>query len=129
MFMSDKDEETGPDVSEDWGVQPDSRPLPDRFGVNFVPDHVSCVTKRRVVHCKREPYDVYIGRPSRWGNPFVIGRDGTREQVIEKYRQHVTSRADLMAALPELHGKVLGCWCAPAACHGDVLAELCQRDG
>ncbi len=40
----------------------------------------------RVVHCKRERYDVYIGRPGPWGNPFVIGRDGTREQVIAKYR-------------------------------------------
>jgi hypothetical protein len=39
-----------------------------------------------VVHCKREPYDVYIGRPSKWGNPFQIGRDGTRDEVIAKYR-------------------------------------------
>ena len=45
----------------------------------------------RVVHCKREPFDIYIGRPSKWGNPFVIGRDGNREQVIEKY-PHVYSR-------------------------------------
>ena len=37
----------------------------------------------KVVHCKREPFDIYIGRPSKWGNPFVIGRDGNREQVIE----------------------------------------------
>ena len=39
----------------------------------------------RVVHCKRARYDVYIGRPSKWGNPYVIGPDGTREQVIAKY--------------------------------------------
>ena len=45
----------------------------------------------RVVHCKRAPFDIYIGRPSKWGNPFVIGRDGNREQVIEKY-PHVYSR-------------------------------------
>ncbi|QBX38634.1 DUF4326 domain-containing protein [Brevundimonas sp. S30B] len=77
-----------------------------------------------VVHCKREPYDVYIGRPSKWGNPFEIGRDGTRGEVIEKYREHVLTRPDLMAALPELRGKTLGCWCAPKACHGDVLAAL-----
>ena len=37
----------------------------------------------RVVHCKRAPFDIYIGRPSKWANPFVIGRDGNREQVIE----------------------------------------------
>jgi hypothetical protein len=80
--------------------------------------------KIRVVHCKREAYDVYIGRPSKWGNPFVIGKDGTREQVIEKYGRWLTSQTALMAALPELKGKTLGCWCAPHTCHGDVLAEL-----
>jgi hypothetical protein len=80
--------------------------------------------KDRVVHCKRDAYDVYIGRPSKWGNPFVIGNDGTREQVIETYRRWLFSQAALMAALPELKGKTLGCWCAPHACHGDVLAEL-----
>ena len=78
-----------------------------------------------VAHCKRAPFDVYIGRPSTWGNPFVIGRDGNREQVIEKYRAYVLATPALLAAVkPELKGKVLGCWCAPQSCHGDVLAEL-----
>jgi hypothetical protein len=78
----------------------------------------------RVVHCKREPYDVYIGRPSKWGNPFKSGRDGTLEEVLEKYGQHILSRPDLLAALHELEGKTLGCWCKPKPCHGDVLIEL-----
>lgn len=76
-----------------------------------------------VVHCKAAPHDVYIGRPSKWGNPFAIGRDGSREEVIEKYRQHLLSRSDLLESLHELRGKALGCWCSPQACHGDVLAE------
>ncbi len=80
--------------------------------------------KNLVVHCKREPYDVYIGRPSKWSNPFVIGKDGTRSQVIDKYREYLYNSLELMAALPELEGKVLGCWCHPQTCHGDVLAEL-----
>lgn len=80
-----------------------------------------------VVHCKREPYDVYIGRPSKWGNPFVIGEDGTREDVIALYREYVLMRADLIRALPELKDKVLGCWCHPQSCHGDVLAELADK--
>ena len=83
--------------------------------------------KTRVVHCKREEYDVYIGRPGKWGNPFVIGRDGTREQVIAKYRQWLVSQAALVASLPELKGKTLGCWCAPHACHGDVHAEMADQ--
>ena len=62
-----------------------------------------------VVHCKREPYDVYIGRGSKWGNPFRIGEDGDRQEVIDKYEQWIKTQLQLMAALPELHGKVLGC--------------------
>ena len=84
------------------------------------------MTERLVVHCKRAPYDVYIGRPGPWGNPFVIGRDGTREEVIGKYEKWLTGNPELMARIAsgELTGKVLGCWCAPEACHGDVLAQL-----
>jgi hypothetical protein len=79
---------------------------------------------KRVVHCKKSRYDVYIGRPSKWGNPFEIGKDGTREEVIEKYREWIIKKPALMNALSELKGKVLGCWCSPKACHGDVLVEL-----
>jgi hypothetical protein len=86
----------------------------------------------RVVHCKRERYDVYIGRPSKWGNPFTHREDGTLaefkvdtvEEAVEGYRTWVQGHPELMAALPELKGKTLGCWCKPGPCHGDVLAEL-----
>lgn len=77
-----------------------------------------------MVHISREEFDVFIGRPSKWGNPFVIGRDGTRARVIERYREWLAGQPELLAALPELRGKVLGCFCAPLACHGDVLAAL-----
>ncbi len=78
----------------------------------------------RVVHCKRDRYDIYIGRPSKWGNPFRVGVHGNRDQVIEKYKAWLHTQPRLLAALPELRGKVLGCWCKPLACHGDVLAAL-----
>ena len=81
----------------------------------------------RVVHCKKEPFDVYIGRPSKWGNPYQIGVHGTREEVIQKYREMILGNKKLLAALPELQGKVLGCWCSPLACHGDVLVELLEN--
>lgn len=67
---------------------------------------------------------VHIGRPSKWGNPFRIGVDGTRREVIEKYRDHVLNSPELLASLNELRGKDLGCWCKPLPCHGDVLEEL-----
>jgi hypothetical protein len=82
-----------------------------------------------VVHCKLSKYDVYIGRPSIWGNPFQIGKDGTREEVLEKYRTWLKSKPDLLRMIKrELRGKVLGCWCKPKACHGDVLAALANSE-
>ena len=80
-----------------------------------------------VVHCKRSPFDVYVGRPSKWGNPFTIGKDGTRQQVIDKYRAWLLTQPDLIASIPELKGKILGCWCSPKPCHADVLAYLANH--
>jgi hypothetical protein len=83
------------------------------------------------------PDSVYVGREvrdkrkgavrfreSRWFNPFKIGRNGSREEFIAKYRVRLLRQPDLMVALPELRGKDLVCWSAPDACHGDVLLEL-----
>ena len=70
---------------------------------------------------------VYVGRPSKWGNRFVIGRDGSRDEVIAKYRAWIVQQPALMAALPELRNKDLVCWCAPNRCHGEVLIELANR--
>jgi hypothetical protein len=81
----------------------------------------------RVVHHRQENYDVYIGRPSKWGNPFVIGTDGTRALVIEKYESWIRNNPDLLKDLHELKGKTLGCWCSPRACHGDVLVKLVEE--
>ena len=80
----------------------------------------------RIVHCKKESYDIYIGRPSKWGNPFQIGTDGTREEVIEKFRNWILSQSNLVKDLHEIKGKTLGCWCKPKVCHGDILVELIE---
>ena len=83
---------------------------------------------------------VSIGRPSKWGNPYKVAyarfggtnwrpvgeRLYTQEEAVAKYREYILTRPDLLAALPELKGKVLGCWCKPLPCHGDVLAELAE---
>jgi len=80
----------------------------------------------RVVHFSN-PHDVYIGRPSKWGNPFEIGKDGTRSDVIARYEEWVRTQPQLLSELHELDGKTLGCWCKPKACHGDVLVKLIQE--
>ena len=81
--------------------------------------------KTKVVHCKRDKCDVYIGRPGKWQNPFKIGKDGTRLEVIEKFRDYVMNNPELIKdAKKELKGKILGCWCRPKICHGDVWIEI-----
>ncbi len=72
---------------------------------------------------KAGPSAIYIGRPGPWGNPFSIGKDGTRDEVIEKYRQWLL-KSTLMDDLHLLRGRDLVCWCAPLRCHGDILIDL-----
>lgn len=67
---------------------------------------------------------VYIGRPGYWGNPWVVGVHGSRQEVIERYRQMLLADPKMMARLKELRGKDLVCFCKPLPCHGDVLFEL-----
>jgi hypothetical protein len=82
----------------------------------------------QVVHCKQSKYDIYIGRPSKWGNPFFMGIDGTRDEVIQQYREYILSKPELLADVHHLRGKILACWCKPWPCHGDVLAELADGE-
>lgn len=98
----------------------------------------------RVVHCKREPFDVYIGRPSVYGNTYT--HKVLETTCAEQYKPTVADAIDayeydLRVALesdPEfmrneflgpIAGKTLGCWCAPNPCHGDVLVKLCREVG
>lgn len=81
----------------------------------------------KVVNLKNDKYDIYIGRGSIWGNPFKIGRNGTRKDVIEQYREYIMNKPLLLKELPKLKGKTLGCFCKPLACHGDVLLELLDK--
>ncbi len=91
--------------------------------------------KTRVVHCMVEPYDIYIGRPGIYGNPFshkdntqAIYRVATVEEAISKYEEYARMNSEILNSLWSLKGKVLGCWCKgrnpDAPCHGDVLVKL-----
>lgn len=72
---------------------------------------------------------VYVGRPSKWGNPYKAGRDGTREEVIALYEANLLADPFLMSQLDELRGRDLVCWCAPLRCHADVLLRLANSNG
>lgn len=86
---------------------------------------ITTITK--VVNIVNADYDMYIGRPSKWGNPFIIDVDGTRQTVIRKYEEYLRGNAQLMSELPNLRGKILGCHCKPKACHGDVIIKILQE--
>lgn len=89
-----------------------------------------------VVHCKKEPYDVYIGRPSKWGNPFSHKNDtqaefvvATRQDAVDTFEAWVRQQPEMIESIKkELKGKILGCWCFPQACHGDVLARIANEE-
>jgi hypothetical protein len=69
--------------------------------------------------------DVYIGRPSKWGNPYVIGKHGTRAEVIAKHRADVLNNPAMIEMIKkELRGKNVVCFCSPQQCHGDTYSEI-----
>lgn len=94
------------------------------------------MTKTTVVNYYHQPTQgdefVYIGRPSKWGNPFTFTPQpglkvlADRDRAVEAYREWIQTQSELMEALEELRGKTLVCFCKPKSCHGDVLVELVE---
>lgn len=95
----------------------------------------------RIVHVNKEPYDVLIARPSKWGNPYTHIADretlaefvvSSREEALQKYREYLLGNKELMDSILELDNKVLGCWCIkdsnnppyPYVCHGQIILEI-----
>lgn len=91
--------------------------------------------KTRLVNIKSsKPYDVYIGRPSPFGNPFshkegtlAKFKTKTRKEAVEKYREWVLKNPTMLEKIKKLKGKRLGCWCSPLECHGDVIIEILEN--
>lgn len=106
-----------------------------------VPTHLTHFMFPRVVHVDRSPYDVYVGRnpkygDPKWGNQFshlpysrALIRCATREESIIFNRKYILERPALIAAIKrELRGKTLGCHCFPLSCHGDTLLEIANEE-
>lgn len=86
--------------------------------------------KTLIVNRMREPHEVYIGRGTIWGNPYSVEEFG-RVKCIQLYREYIqhaidTQPENILPELQKLKGKVLGCWCKPKMCHGDVLIEFIE---
>ena len=100
----------------------------------MTPDRATQVTFPRVWNKRgvRAPATaVYVGRPTKWGNPFshlpntlAKFQVKTRDDAVDAYRSWVVTQPELLSSLEELRGRDLVCWCAPKRCHADVLLEL-----
>jgi len=128
--------------SKKWGLETSK----ELFHINGI--KTIKIINMKVVHCKKEPYDVYIGRApgerGKWGNPFTHKKDSTqakyfkptRKEAVEAYRDYILNGEGkhLLDDLDELEGKVLGCWCGSFTpedkdnlrCHGQILMEIIE---
>lgn len=68
---------------------------------------------------------IYVGRPTKWGNPFVLHEESQREGVLRKFVENLDKEQGLIEqASTELPGKFQGCWCAPKLCHAHVWSAI-----
>lgn len=95
----------------------------------FFADSILETPKTTVVNIRKEKCDIYIGRGSKWGNPFPMKdkSEAERNRTCEEYIAWFWTQPQLINSIHELKGKVLGCYCKPLRCHGDFLAELANR--
>lgn len=92
-------------------------------------------SRKLVVHIRKEPYDIFVGRGSYWGNPWshlpntrALYKVATRKEAIECYADWIMTQDEMLRKIKYLKGKILGCWCDPLPCHGHVLAALANED-
>ena len=92
----------------------------------------------KIINLKNNKEECFkIDRSSIFGNPFIIGKDGNRDEVIDKYKKYFLNRIkeDLhfrfcvkqLIDYAEDNDLVLGCWCYPKKCHGDIIKEFIER--
>lgn len=91
--------------------------------------------KSPVANVKTDKYDIYVCRGSKWGNPFSHLKDSSarwkvnsRDEAIDAYNEWIHNQPELIALLPELKGKVLGCWCKPKRYHAEILVKLANKE-
>ncbi|CDG88865.1 DUF4326 domain-containing protein [Xenorhabdus bovienii] len=102
--------------------------LSEKIPVRYIKDKITFVSNKD----RGEHFDVYCGRGTLWGNPYAIGADGDRDEVIRKFkydfdRDYLKGGSDFKEQLKAHRGKTLGCHCKPYACHGDILAQFLNK--
>lgn len=119
-------------------LKPKAEPEPEETDEEFVDAVFAGLTPRSLqpkVWNKRKGSPkapkgaIYVGRPSKWGNPFVLNDESYREEVLAQYEEWLMSKPELIAEVKrELKGKHLLCWCAPRMCHADVLLRVANEE-
>jgi hypothetical protein len=85
------------------------------------------IQRKRTKGWRMPANTIYIGRPTKWGNPFIVGRFGNAQECVERYTHGLSENGGLVSCddLHELRGKNLACWCSlDQPCHGDALLQL-----
>lgn len=77
-----------------------------------------------IAFAKERGLFVRVDRRTKYGNPFVVGKDGDRDEVCDQYAAYLAQNEELQSRVHELRGKALGCWCWPERCHAMELARL-----
>ena len=113
-----------------WTDSEKQRRVEAEAGRTVVANILKGADETLVAWAKSQGKYVYIGRGrSGWGNPFIDGKDGDRDQVCDDHIKYFNGNDGLKARIAELKGKVLGCYCYPGRCHGDYLASLANGEG
>lgn len=112
-----------------WTPEQEDRRASAEDGACVVADMHAGADGALVQWAKATDRFVRIDRKTEWGNPFEMPEDGERAEVVGKYSKFYLPYKDgLLARIPTLRGKVLGCWCHPAECHGHIIAEIVNRE-
>lgn len=95
-----------------------------------MPEPVKRIQRQRTRGWRMPENTVYVGRPTRWGNPYRIGRQGGAAECVRAYRSWLRTMPILLQDIrTQLRGKNLACWCPlDQPCHADVLIELANKE-
>jgi ParB-like chromosome segregation protein Spo0J len=123
ITLQDAKREVAKKPTDDWRQDERDRQAQVKDGITVVAN--AATDKNLICWAERERLAVRIDRSTRYGNPFVLGEDGDRDEVCDAYERHyLPHKPSIVSRLDEaeLTGKVLVCHCYPQRCHGDCLA-------
>lgn len=97
------------------------------ISMNAIPTRIQRSRQHKQVSPNGLPI-VYVGRPTKYGNPFIVGEDGTIENCLKMYKDYIRTEVKRKEIKSELRGKNLSCWCKLGdPCHADILLKIANE--